>query len=266
MTNSFENPIPDIPEESKLNVCLLNPAWLPEWFWLPVGKLIEANGHNYSIPPLPRGQATRDVNDSLDVIENSMAGLENQVVVSLSRSVEYGVRYLDRLAKQKELNKVLGWIVISSVGPRGYDLSTLKDGHVMPRHTDLHNSGLIVGDHGFETIDRTVAASTMLHDIGDLALKNIVLDNLIKEAPFSKKDTEAVPYLEKNVIPISWYIGANDRVDNTELSVAIATQFFGIDPKYTQWGHVGPLSHTSEVVEVILTEANLARTQGGYTR
>jgi len=247
----------DSPEQ--YNVCLVNPAQLPEWFWLPTAHLIQEAGHNYFIPPLPRGTITATVEDSVDVIEETMQDKEQQFIVVLSRGVEFGVRYIDRLVKKRSLANVMGWMVISSVGPRGYtNVESPDDNMPLSRHTSLYSSGVTMQD-GLETMDPENAMDCMLHDIDDERLQTITLNNLINERPLSMTEVASVPHLPPNILPLSWYIGLQDRVDNTALSAVVAKQAFGVEPSYTNWGHVGPLSHTEEVFKAILSEAHKAR-------
>jgi len=256
------SPLPQQPQGPSFNFCLIDPALLPEWFWVPTGHKLQEQGHNYYIPDLRRGDSSVGVEAKIDIIEDTMKGHDMQYVVALSRGVEFAVRYLARLQKKQELSSVIGFMVISSVGPRGYEkVSGLAEGDQVSRHTVMHNRGLVTNEDGLEVIDRTIAEQHMLHDISDSKFRGIILDNLINEYPLQNDEIESVPQLEKNALPMAWYIGLRDRVDNIALSAAVAKERFGVLPTFRSWGHVGPLSHTHEAANDILEEANAAYSQ-----
>ncbi len=251
----------ELPQSSldQLNVCLINPAWLPEWFWMPTANILTARGANCFIPELQRGDPDVGVNENVDIIEATMADQTPHYIVALSRGVEFGVRYIDRLAKQHALHKAIGWMVISSVGPRGYEIGLDAPHRSLSRHSQAYNDGLGVTANGqLETIDPNTVETSMLGDIDDKQLKERVIAGLVDERPLSQLEIATVPHVPKGVLPLAWYIGSRDQVDNMQLSAAVARQKFGVEPHYRDWGHISPLTHPHEVAGVIINEAQRA--------
>jgi hypothetical protein len=261
-----ETTAPDLTgNNERFNFCFIDPAMLPAWFWLPTAHCVEQQGHDYFIPNMRRGDSQASAEEAVDSIEETMQDKPLQFIIALSRGVEFGVRYIDRLAQQKALSKIMGWMVISSVGPRGYEVSSSPSDEPYTRHTALHTSGLSINQQGLEVIDPEVATASMLHDIDDERLLTQVLDNLVADRPLSQSEINSVPHVDKNTLPVTWYIGLQDKVDNIQLSAAVAKRRFGVTPHFTDWGHVGPLSHTQEVSNAILDEARRAYILHGRT-
>jgi len=86
------SPLPQQPQGPSFNFCLIDPALLPEWFWVPTGHKLQEQGHNYYIPDLRRGDSSVGVEAKIDIIEDTMKGHDMQYVVALSRGVEFAVR------------------------------------------------------------------------------------------------------------------------------------------------------------------------------
>lgn len=252
MEKSCENP------QEPLTFCLLNPALMPEWFWLPTAHYLQEKGHDYVIPNVPRDDTAVTLEQNIDIIEQSMGDNDRQYIVALSRGVEYAVRYLDRMARKDTLHKIAGWMVISSVGPRGYEVASDFSTIPMQRHTSDYTKGISIDKRGLEIIDPKVAISSLLHDIEDERLLSQVLVDLTPNRPLSADEIESVPILKRNILPLAWYVGLYDAVDNTELSVQVARQRFGVEPKKMEWGHISPLTHPAEVSEAILSESQQA--------
>lgn len=257
--SSSEHPDHDI---SSVNFCFLNPAWMPEWFWLPTAKAVAESGADYFIPPIRRDTSDATIEDNVDIIEAAMQDLPAQYIVALSRGVEYAVRYIDRMSRKGRLQKLIGCTVISSVGPKGYESKLHGFGTVSQRHTANYLAGITHDTNGLEVLDPDVARSCMLHDIQDMRLKEEVIGALMKSRPLTLAEIESVPGIEPDQLAMAWYIGRNDRVDRQEVSSEMARQIFRIEPAFTGWGHVGPLTHTDEVVGALLGDAERAAEKG----
>lgn len=256
--SKFSGELVDV-QPAPANVCFVNPALLPDWFWLPTAHLVEQAGLTYSVPSLPRSDTTATLQQGVDAIEEAMQPHDLRYVVALSRGIECTVRYLDRLAKQEELGKILGWMVISSVGPRGSESSAQMTGQDVSRHTPGYSAGISMTSTGLETIDQEAAEKFLLHDVADPNLRAQALADLVPVRPLTSQEVVALPQPSSQLPKPAWYIGRNDLVDNTELSATVARNHFGVEPTYTQWGHVGPLSHTEEVARAIIQEIEKAQ-------
>lgn len=249
-TNSFK--------EGQINFCLLNPAHLPPWFWLPTATVIANSEHSCVIPPI-KNNLEYTAEQKVDVIERAMTDRCAQYIVAMSRGAEFAVRYIGRLERENRLSSLIGWMVINSVGPRGYELTNPNTGDVAKRHSDEYRAGIRIDEDGYETIDKTTARTVLLHDVKDEALASCIVDNLGRERALSAAEVESVPLLEKNLLPLAWYIGLNDRVDNLQLSERVARERLGVEPKIIpEWGHVAPITHTEQIAYAILQESQAA--------
>lgn len=208
-----------------VHVCLLNPAHAPDCFWLPAGHCLDKNGFKCLVPPLVRNDLSVTLDKNVDFIENAIAQSNPQYLVALSRGVEFAVSYIDRLAKKDDLSKLLGWMVIGSLGPHGYELLDQNSGKPQHQHTKQYSDGISLDADCFEVIDRDTAEDVLLDDVQ---------------------------------LQLAWYIGTNDLVDNVAISSAVAQERFGVKATDTDWRHVSPLSHTEEVAQTITDEANNA--------
>lgn len=243
-------------------ICLINPALVPDWFWQPTADVLSERGYASVIPELPRSDATATADDNVTVIESALQAHDRQYMVALSRGIEFAVRYLDRLTAQQQLHKVIGWTVISSVGPRGYETrSPIRLFRPMPRHTPQFRSGIHV-EKGLEVIAPDTARRCLLAGVRNQALLESAIEGMVPSRPLSRAEIRQVPKLPKNLLPLAWYLGQNDRVDNLDLSHTVARRRFGVDPHLTDWGHVGPLSHTVEVADAIIQEIKDIETAG----
>ena len=236
-------------------ICFLNPALMPGWFWLPTAHYVQQKGFSYVIPDVLREKTDVSIKQNVDIIEQSLSGQGKHYLVALSRGVEYAVRYIDRMSKQGKLDKIVGWTVLSSVGPRGYESVIEAESRPMSRHTPGYSRGIKLDKNGLEFIDKTVAVSTLLHDVSDPRLCAQTLKDMIRNRPLADTEISAVPRLRQGTLPLTWYIGLHDKVDNTELSAQVAHQKFGVEAKYVEWGHVSPLTNTSGVGDVIIHDA-----------
>lgn len=241
-------------QSESITVSLINPALMPGWFWLPTAHKLKESGYDYVIPNLPRDEPDATVEDNIDIIEDSLEESPRQYLVALSRGIEFTVRYIDRVAQKDSINKVIGFMVISSVGPRGYRSAQSDSGIPQQRHTPEYMKGIQLDDEGLESIDPAIALEVLLHDIQDEKLRQQTLTDLRANRPLTSAEVRSVPHLAQGLLPTSWYIGQNDRVDNAVLSAQIARDEFGVEPKYTDWGHLGPLTHTEEVSQAIIKE------------
>jgi hypothetical protein len=246
--------------EQAVDVCFVNPAMMPDWFWLPVAHGVAARGHDYFVPDLQRKERSANAEQSVDAIEAAMSHSDSQFIVALSRGVEFAVRYISRMEQQDQLHKLAGWMVISSVGPKGLEVESPATGEPMHRHTARYAGAIGINERGLEVIETDVAWTTLLHGFKDedYELRLQTLSDLKPDCPLSPAEIAQVPHLSRRILPLTWYIGAADRVDNRELSAAVATERYDATPKYTDWGHVGPLSHINEVVEAIDVDARKA--------
>lgn len=243
-----------------VHYCFLNPAWLPEWFWLPTAHAIEESGAAYFIPPLERDSITTDLEANVDIVAATMDDRPSQYIVALSRGVEYAVRYIHRMNKQGRLGNILGWTVISSAGPSGYERTLRKAGDTINRHTQDYMAGIALDESGLEVIRTEAAHDCLLHDVRDGRLRDTILTNLTKARPLTAAEIDSVPSMESTRLPLTWYIGRNDKVDNVEVSATVAQTIFQVEPILTDWGHIGPLTHTGEVVEALLKDTERAQT------
>lgn len=247
------------PQPDTINVGLISPAYLADWFWLPCLEQIESEpNYNAFIPQLPRDRANVTANQYVDSVYEAMDGLDSQYIVCTSRGIETGVRYLERIEKERRMDKILGLMVISSVGPRGYELISAVSGQAYERHTPEFNEGIKRDKDGYERLDPEAAERVVVPDIEDPNLRSQAVSDLIKQRPLSNTAMENVPRFPKGLTPVAWYRGRNDKVDNLELSAEVAKQKFGVEPTDTDWGHVGPLSHTEEVTQAIIKESQNA--------
>lgn len=254
-----EAPNTHIDQSATVNFCFLNPAWMPEWFWLPTAHAVAEKGADYFIPPLQRDITSTGIAQNVDIIDTTMQNKQSQYIVALSRGIEYAIRYIDRLDRQDRLADVLGWTVISSVGPRGYGESSEFAGIPKPRHTESYLAGITLNENGLEVLDSEAARSCLLHDLEDERLSDEIIQSLIKGRPLAPDEIQSVPYLQPNILPLTWYIGRNDEVDNIEASAYVAQHFFRVIPTYTDWGHIGPLTHIDQVADALLADAERAR-------
>jgi hypothetical protein len=248
--------------QDALTLCLINPALLPEWFWSSVAqKVEEETDYRVVIPKMPRSDVSATAEDCVDAIEESLENAPVQYLGALSRGIEYAVRYIDRLEHRDSLQKVLGWTVISSVGPRGYEVISPWTGQPFEeRHNPEYTSGLRIDAEGREVLTPQ-AERLMFRGLPNRSLFERVSADSIPQPPLRDEEVASVPDIPENAPPLAWYIGVYDGVDDHALSAAVAWQKFGVLAQYRNWGHIGPLSHPQEVAATLIQDIENARRQ-----
>ena len=249
------------PAEDAITLCLINPAMLPEWFWYSVAEKVEqTTDYRVVVPKLPRSDTRATAEDYVDTIQESVKDSSLHYLGALSRGVEYAVRYIDRRINSESVDKILGWTVISSVGPRGYEVTSTWDGQPFrTRHNPQYIDGLDTDSEGREIL-APQAERLMFRglDRGNRSLFDQISADSIPQCPLSEEEVAQVPEIPRNILPLSWYIGVNDAVDNHALSAAVAWQKFGALAQYKPWGHIGPLSDPEQVAATLIDDMSRA--------
>lgn len=235
------------------NICLFNPSYMPEWFWLPVAYELKTKHHqNVFVPNTPRDDVTQSMEAEVQVAEATMKSLENQYHVACSGGIETMFRYLD--PQRGNLPKVVGGMIIGSGGPKGetYDPVSPDNGEQMSnRHTPNFNSSIKI-ENGREILDPQ-NANFMLNEIKDPLLREQTRQDLVSRRKMTAVEMDQeIEIVTNEIIPLQWKIGMYDDAHDLDREIEVARQVFKVVPDFEGFGHLGPLTHPAEVAEMIM--------------
>jgi pimeloyl-ACP methyl ester carboxylesterase len=204
--------------------------------WRPFGTLLSSAGHNVIYPELPAQDPNGNFEADAEAVRKAIRGERNILLMLHSRGTETA-----RLLETEDLSRFIGVIILSSGGPHAYKLDSGFAEASMPRYTDDYDSIVSTKPNNMTSIDKSRAAHFLYHDVKDEVLKLQAIEDLHDQRN-SSTDTSPLYTLPVNELPISVWLGIQDRILTLPRADRVWREFAGIRPEPLPSGHTPQLS------------------------